>query len=75
LVDHVTYLLDEAWKEYPYISKLNAPKPLTSSPFIQDLGQDIHQYEAPIFGVCIFINIQQFLEYFLAITLIPLKYC
>jgi hypothetical protein len=71
LVDRVTYLLDEAWKEYPYISKLNAPIPLTSSTFIQDLGQDIHQYEAPIFEVCISINIHQFLEYFFPI---PLKY-
>jgi hypothetical protein len=63
LVGRVTYILDLAWQEYPYITRLATPIPLTCNTFIQDLGQDLYQYEAPMFEVCIF-NIHQFVKYF-----------
>lgn len=69
LVERVTYILDKAFQEYPYISKLCLPIPLASNTFIQDLGSDLYQYESPMFEVCISSNIQQFLEYFMTVII------
>ena len=68
LVDRATYILDKAWKEYPCISNINVPIPLACNTFIQDLAQDLHRFESPIFEVCIF-NIHQFLEYLTTIII------
>lgn len=44
LVKRVTYILDNAYKEYPFVSKLNAPLPLACNTFIQDLAQDLYNH-------------------------------
>ncbi|KAF8814193.1 hypothetical protein BYT27DRAFT_7019123, partial [Phlegmacium glaucopus] len=49
LVTRVTYLLDKGCQEYPCISNLHVPLPLACNTFIQDLGQDLYQWELPMF--------------------------
>ena len=52
LMKRVTYILDNAYEEYPFISKLNAPLPLACNTFIQDLAQDLYGHQESIFEVC-----------------------
>ena len=52
LMERVTYILDNAYKEYSFISKLNAPLPLACNTFIQDLAQDLYGHQESIFEVC-----------------------
>ncbi|EDR13011.1 uncharacterized protein LACBIDRAFT_322405 [Laccaria bicolor S238N-H82] len=42
------YILDEAHKEYPYISKLRSPLPLACETFIKDIGTSLHENENAI---------------------------
>lgn len=51
LVKHITYILDDAYKIYPYISKLDAPLPLPCETFIQDIGKTLHSNETGILEV------------------------
>lgn len=52
LIKRVTYILDDSYKDYPFISKLNAPLPLACNTFIQDLAQDLHNHQESIFEAC-----------------------
>ena len=51
LVKRITYILDDAYKVYPYISMLNAPLPLSCETFIQDIGKSLHSNETGILEV------------------------
>jgi len=44
LVKRVTYILDEAYKNYPFISKLNISLSLACNTFIHNLGQDLYDH-------------------------------
>lgn len=57
LIERVTYILDNAYKQYPFISKLNAPLPLACNTFIQDLAQDLYGHQESMFEVCLVIFI------------------
>jgi hypothetical protein len=51
LVKRVTYILNDAYKEYPYISKLKAPLPLACATFIRDIGKSLNKNEMGILEV------------------------
>lgn len=51
LVKRVTYILDDAYKVYPYIAKLKAPLPLPCKTFILDIGKSLHTNEMGILEV------------------------
>ena len=57
LMERVEYILDNGYKEYPFISKLNAPLPLACNTFINDLGQDLYGHQESMFEVCLVIFI------------------
>jgi hypothetical protein len=59
LIQRVTYILDNAYEEYPFISKLNAPLPLACNTFIQDLAQDLYGHQESMFEVCL-VNLSNF---------------
>ncbi|KAF8957917.1 hypothetical protein BDZ97DRAFT_1592406, partial [Flammula alnicola] len=50
-VQRATYILDEAWKTYPFIEKINAPLPLFCQTFIRDLAQSVFVREKPLIEV------------------------
>ena len=63
-----TYILDNAYEEYPFTSKLNALLPLSCNTFIQDLAQDLYGHQEPMFEVCLvifihFLNIADHLSF------------